>query len=39
MGLGMAFRLSARLGLCEAEDAARVGAHLEAWDWRARSGC
>ena len=26
----MAFRLSARLGLCEAEDAARVGAHLEA---------
>ena len=30
VGLGMAFRLSARLGLCEAEDAARVGAHLEA---------
>ena len=30
VGLGMAFRLSARLGLCEAEDADRVGAHLEA---------
>ena len=29
-GLGLAFRLSARLGLCEPEDAARVGAHLEA---------
>jgi len=30
VGLGLAFRLSARLGLCEPEDAARVGAHLEA---------
>ena len=29
-GLGLAFRLSERLGLCEPEDAARVGAHLEA---------
>ena len=30
VGLGLAFRLSARLGLCEPEDAERVSAHLEA---------
>ena len=29
VGLGLAFRLSARLGLCDAADAARVGDHLE----------
>lgn len=29
VGIGMAFRLSARLGLCEADDAIRVSAHLE----------
>lgn len=30
IGLGLAFSLSARLGLCPAEDAARVRAHLAA---------
>ena len=30
VGLGLAFRLSARLGLCAAVDADRVVAHLEA---------
>jgi shikimate kinase/3-dehydroquinate synthase len=30
VGLGLAFRLSARLGLCAAEDAGRVVAHLES---------
>jgi shikimate kinase/3-dehydroquinate synthase len=30
VGLGLAFRLSARLGLCEAAEAARVVAHLES---------
>ncbi|HET9020067.1 MAG TPA: 3-dehydroquinate synthase [Acetobacteraceae bacterium] len=30
VGIGLAFRLSARLGLCGAEDAARVIAHFEA---------
>jgi shikimate kinase/3-dehydroquinate synthase len=29
VGLGLAFRLSARLGLCDAEDAVRVSDHLE----------
>ncbi len=29
-GLGLAFRLSARLGLCDAEDAERVSGHLES---------
>ena len=29
MGLGLAFRLSARLGHCTAGDAERVAAHLE----------
>ncbi len=29
VGLGLAFRLSARLGLCDPADAARVGDHLE----------
>ena len=28
-GIGMAFRLSARLGLCDVEDASRVADHLE----------
>ena len=30
MGLGLAFRLSVRLGHCGAEAAARVAAHLES---------
>jgi 3-dehydroquinate synthetase len=30
IGLALAFRFSARLGLCEAEDAERVSAHLAA---------
>ncbi len=30
VGLGLAFRLSARLGLCDPADAARVSDHLEA---------
>ncbi|WMS41605.1 3-dehydroquinate synthase [Acuticoccus sp. MNP-M23] len=30
LGLALAFRLSVRLGLCPAEDAARVAAHLKA---------
>ncbi|MBV9749677.1 MAG: 3-dehydroquinate synthase [Acetobacteraceae bacterium] len=29
-GMGLAFRLSARLGLCDAADAGRVSGHLEA---------
>jgi len=30
VGLGLAFRLSVGLGLCEPEDAARVAEHLQA---------
>ena len=30
VGLGLAFRLSARLGLCDGEDAERVSTHLES---------
>lgn len=36
VGLGLAFDLSARLGLCPQEDPSRVRAHLEATGMRAR---
>jgi 3-dehydroquinate synthase len=36
VGLGLAFDLSARLGLCSQEDPSRVRAHLRAMELRAR---